>query len=270
MNEAIEKFKEDVLKNYPRLKPGDKFKFSCHPGVSCFNQCCRDVNILLTPYDVLRMKNRLGLDSGAFLDRYTLLPIGPKQKLPVPVLKMNDDEGKTCPFVDAESGCTVYSDRPWPCRMYPLGLASPEEDSREEEFYFLLREDVCQGHEGGEERTILEWIDQQGIEEYNRIGEMYKEITLHPKIQQGPPLDPKKTDMFFTACYDLDKFRRFLFDTTFFQKFDVGPEEIEKIKEDDVELLKFGFRWVKFCLFNEPALRIKQEAAEAARSKFSK
>jgi len=43
---------------------------------------------------------------------------------PVILLQMRDNEKKSCPFVTAE-GCSVYPDRPWACRMYPLGLASP-------------------------------------------------------------------------------------------------------------------------------------------------
>ena len=37
------------------------FRFACHPGVVCFTECCRDLKLLLTPYDVIRLKNRLGL-----------------------------------------------------------------------------------------------------------------------------------------------------------------------------------------------------------------
>ena len=52
----LDKFKEAILKEYPRLSPESKFRFSCHKGLSCFTQCCGDVNIFLTPYDVLRLK----------------------------------------------------------------------------------------------------------------------------------------------------------------------------------------------------------------------
>jgi uncharacterized protein len=39
----------------------DQFKFSCHKGLACHNTCCRDVNIFLTPYDVLRMRRGTGV-----------------------------------------------------------------------------------------------------------------------------------------------------------------------------------------------------------------
>jgi hypothetical protein len=50
-----------------RLTKESKFRFSCHPGVPCFTNCCRNMNIILTPYDIIRLKNRLGLTSDMFL-----------------------------------------------------------------------------------------------------------------------------------------------------------------------------------------------------------
>ena len=68
--EAIEKLKETIRKEYPRLTPKDTFSFKCHNSLSCYNKCCRDVNIFLSPYDVLRLKNALNCTSGTFLDKY--------------------------------------------------------------------------------------------------------------------------------------------------------------------------------------------------------
>ena len=51
--------------------PDEVFRFACSPGVACFNACCRDLNQSLYPYDILRLKKRLKLPSGEFLERYT-------------------------------------------------------------------------------------------------------------------------------------------------------------------------------------------------------
>ena len=152
---------EQILKDAPRLGPDDRFKFACHPGVSCFNRCCGDVNIFLSPYDVLRMKKRLGICSTELLDKYCLVPVQKDMRTPVVILRMNDDEAKTCPFL-TESGCGIYSDRPWPCRMYPLGLAAQKDTPdgwRGERFYFLLKEKGCQGFGEAKEWTVNEWIE---------------------------------------------------------------------------------------------------------------
>ena len=181
----IEKFKESILKEYPRLNEGSKFKFRCHPGVSCFNECCADVNIFLTPYDIIRLKNRLGITSQEFLDKYTIIPFDKNLPYPAVLLAMREEGKKACHFV-GEKGCSVYEDRPWACRMYPLGMASPKDAGATpamNEFYFLLKEDICKGFCEEREQTVSDWLNDQGIIEYNEMGELWKDLTLHPYFQ---------------------------------------------------------------------------------------
>ena len=57
----------EVLRDKRKLAADEGFSFSCHSGVPCFNTCCADVNIVLTPVDVL--KATLGRSmSAAILD----------------------------------------------------------------------------------------------------------------------------------------------------------------------------------------------------------
>ena len=44
------------------------------------------------------------------------------------------------------------------------------------------------------------------------------------------------------------------------------PELVEKIREDDDELLRFGFLWLKLALFGEPVLKVKDSANTARRT----
>lgn len=260
----IENLKKVILDEYPRLDENHKFCFKCYPGVSCFNDCCGDVNIFLTPYDILRARKNLGITTEEFLKNYTISPFDKNLKYPVVMLKMDDNDKKSCPFV-TEHGCGIYEDRPWACRMYPLGLASPkkEEKGDVEEFYFILQEDVCRGFNETREQTISDWIRDQGIEDYNKMGEYFKEFTLHRFFQEGGNLPPEKIEMFFTACYNLDSFRRFLFGSSFFTKFEVSEDLIEKLKTDDVELMKFAFLWLRFAVFGEKTIEIKRDVAAA-------
>ncbi len=270
MSQEIERLKETILKEYPRLNEESEFCFKCHKDVPCFNACCGDVNIFLTPYDVIRLRKRLGITSGDFLSKYTLSPFDESTKYPVILLKMEDNEKKTCPFVSDE-GCTVYEDRPWPCRMYPLGLASPKDDPQigQNEFYFVLNEDVCKGHQEDHKYTVGEWIKDQGIAEYSEIGELFKDITLNDFFQKGGQLEPQKMDMFFTACYNIDKFRNFVFQSSFLKKFDVDQATQDKIKDDDVEMLKFGYRWIRFAFFGEDTIRIKSDVRTAKQKELA-
>lgn len=258
--DEIEKLKETILKEYPRLYKESKFKFNCHKNISCFNKCCSDVNIFLTPYDIIRLKNSLKISSQEFLDRHTFLPIDEKQNHPVVMLKMNNDEDKTCPFV-GDNGCSVYEDRPWPCRMFPLGVASPKEIgvNGDGEFYFILEEPICQGYKEDRYLTVNEWINDQQVDKYTEMGEQFKEISLHNYFKKGKQLEPAKLEMFYTVCYNIDKFREFVFESTFLKRFEVDKETINKIKTDDIELLLFGFKWLKYCLFGENTMKLKNQ-----------
>ena len=82
-----------------------QFNFQCGPGVGCFTRCCQDVTIVLTPYDILRLKNRLGITSEDFIDQYTLPLTKSDSGLPVFILKMGEDPDKRCPFVTSGQGC---------------------------------------------------------------------------------------------------------------------------------------------------------------------
>ena len=73
---------------------------------------------------------------------------------------------------------------------------------------------------------------------------------------------PKRMHMFYTACYDLDNFRSFVFESSFCERFDIQPEALQELKTNDEALLRFAFRWLRFALFAEPTLKVKEEAVE--------
>jgi Fe-S-cluster containining protein len=252
---------EKILKDYDRLTDKDTFEFSCHPGVSCFNKCCHDVNIFLTPYDIIRLKNHLGITSTEFLEKYTLLPIDENLRHPIVMLKM-DEKTNGCPFV-SEKGCSVYEDRPWSCRMYPVGEATPNMHDGENSFFFLLKEDVCKGfEEKGKKWTIREWIKNQGVYDYILPGERFKQISLHEYFTRVEAIEPVKMEMFYMVCYDIDRFRSFVFESTFLKRFVIEEEQIELMKNDDLELLLFGFQWLRYAIFGEKVLEINEEYAK--------
>ena len=236
-----------------RLSLDEKFKFSCHKGLSCFNTCCNDINIFLTPYDVLRMRKAAGLSSGEFLKRYTIALLG-DEGLPLVVLKMIEDENKSCPFVMPD-GCGIYEDRPWSCRMYPIFPYSKEEG------FWIEEKPSCLGFKEEKQWTIEEWKKDEGINIYDEMNESYKEITFHDYFQSNK-LDSGRAKLLYRACYDLNDFKRFLFETRFFDIYDVDSGVIEKIKEDEEELLSFGYRWIRFNLFGEDTLRPKDKVLD--------
>lgn len=255
---------EAIIRHAPRMTLDDSFVFRCDKSLECFTRCCRDVSIVLTPYDVLRIKHALHMDSSEFLAKYTLSPFSKEQKIPVVILKMNG-ETLSCPFV-GEGGCSIYADRPWACRMYPLGLAAPDRITPlDGAFHFILREDLCHGHGVGRALTVREWIEDQGIEEYDMMGEPFKELMLHPFWNRDEALTPAQMDMYYMACYDLDRFRRFVFETRFLELFDIDEARVEAMRTDDSELLDFAMQWLKFSLFQDRTMKVKPSVAAARR-----
>ena len=200
-----------------RLGSDSRFIFKCHKGVKCFTKCCRGINIILTPYDVIRMKNRLGLSSEEFLTLYTTPQLLEKTDLPVVTLKLLDDDLSSCPFV-RDDGCIIYQDRPTTCRYYPLGVASlsHKEEVDEEGFYFFVNEPHCLGFEEEHQWTVKEWRKDQGVDIHDEINSDWTDLVVRKR--SFPPdikLNEESKKMFFLVSYNVDKFREFVFNSTF-------------------------------------------------------
>jgi Fe-S-cluster containining protein len=255
----------EPLRGRLQLAPDSTFPFDCHPGVGCFTDCCSDVNIVLTPADVLALARKTGLGTREFLDRHTLTPITKELHLPVVMLRMGEAPAKRCPFVGAQ-GCTVYEARPWACRMYPVAMALPPARAgvQPEPAYFLLEDDYCHGRREARTWTVEAWRRDQGIDARDDLEEGFRTLVGHPWFIGGRQLDPRRIEMFFMAAYDLDTFRDFVFQTSFLARFDVAPEVIDAIRTDDQALLRFAFRWLRFALFGEPTLPRRGEAVVGA------
>jgi Fe-S-cluster containining protein len=235
-----------------QLSYNSRFSFKCHPGVSCFTECCRGSNIILTPYDVIRLKHRLGLPSNEFLAIYTEPHLLEKTDLPVITLKHLDDDSDSCPFV-RDDGCILYDDRPTACRYYPLGVASLQHKEGVDDggFFFFVNEPHCKGFEEECQWTVEEWRQDQGVDLRDEANAEWTDLVVHKR--SFPPnikLTEKAKKMFFMVSYDLDKFRSFIFESTFLQRMPVDDDTREKLKADDVALFKFGVRWLKSILFN--------------------
>jgi uncharacterized protein len=240
-----------------RLSLDSEFCFACGPHVPCFTECCGKLELLLTPYDVLRLKNRLKLSSEDFLDIHATMRLRTAHGFPEVLMKM-DPESKRCPFV-TPAGCSLYEDRPGACRIYPLGRASTSHpmDGSRREFYFTVREDHCRGFEETKTWKVREWLADQGVEDYNRLNDMLMELYVLRSRGKSVELGPQHIQMFVMACYNTEKFRSFVFKSRFLDKFDVDEALIEKMRTDDMKLLEFAFLWLRFALFREPVLNVK-------------
>ncbi len=227
-----------------KMTPESRFKFRCHPGVPCFTECCGKTTIILTPYDILRLKARLGINSGDFLERYTRREEHDKSGLPLVVMDMPRYHGK-CPFVRPVTGCLVYSDRPATCRYYPVGQGIMVTEDGLDEFYFLVREPHCKGFEAEDEWNVDTWKKDQGADYYDEMNKEWKAMMLRRSSVGKPDISEKEQNLFYMVMYDLDQFRRFVFKSRFLSVFQVDDDTQQRIYEDDLELLRFGYKYLK-------------------------
>jgi len=238
-------------KEKQRFEEVHAFQFKCHPDVSCFTKCCQDINIILTPYDVLRMKNGLGISSEDFLDKHTIIVPKEGRLIPLVILKLNDDD-KKCTFV-TEDGCQIYNDRPWPCRMYPLTM-------NDDGTYSLITDaSRCKGLEEKDTTKIIDWLKTQETETYDELLEFLSSLTIQLQSQKLGIDNPQIQQMVFMSLYNIDKFRKFVFESTFLDRLEVEEDILEKIKSSDTDLLKFAFEWIKFGLFGKKVFWVKED-----------
>ena len=214
------------------------FNFACNSTVSCFNQCCRDLNQFLTPYGVIRLKRRMGMTSTQFLKTYTVQHQGPRSGFPIVTYKMNSD--LRCPFVSDE-GCRVYEDRPSSCRSYPLiRLAARSRETGEiSEKYFLIQEEHCLGFEERQEQTVEDWIKHQGLDRYNRMNDMLMELISLKNRLLPDPFDAETKQRIYTALYDLDEFKN----QVACGKISLSIGNVDGSGDEDI--LKLSIQWVK-------------------------
>ena len=245
-------------------------QFSCHKGIGCWNACCSNIDISLTPYDILRLKKRTGLSSAEFLTKYTV-PYE-MEKDDIAGVKFRTVEGGTaCQFMTPE-GCAVYEDRPTACRYYPVALVSmrKEGEAFDKDSYALVKEDHCKGHEVARSVSIDAYRQEQGVVDYDELARGWRQLVLKKK-STGPTVGKpslKSRQLFFMACYNHDQFRAFVASDAFGQLFSLSREEREKIVGDDVELMLFGFRFLRQVLFGEESIPLNDAAAQERAEKL--
>lgn len=219
-----------LIDNERKLGLDDTFNFYCHPGIPCFNACCKGLTLILMPYDIVRLKNCLNMSSTEFLDKYTTWHIGAATGLPVVTLKLVDN---ACPFV-TEKGCAVYQDRPASCRLYPLVRMK----SLNDEYYHVVYEEFCEGHKQSREWSVREWIEDQGAKVYNEMNDIFMELVLGV-YSMGKTLNDDEMAKFYIACYDVDALRK------------LSDELGCRRKEDDVEQMLEGIKFMKKFLIRD-------------------
>ncbi len=252
------------------VEGGHSIQFSCHKGISCWNACCANIDISLTPYDIVRLKKHLGISSTEFLREYTV-PYEMEKDGIAGVKLRPVENGTACRFMKPE-GCGVYEDRPTACRYYPVALLSmrKQDEFVDTQSYAMVKEDHCKGHDVARTLTIDEYRQEQGIPDYDELARGWRQLVLKKK-STGPTigaLSLKSRQLFFMACYDVDTFRSFVESEAFGKLFAMSDDERTLVLGDDVELMQFSFRFLKQVLFGEQSIALNEEVAKVRLGKW--
>lgn len=256
----------------PEMVDGSKtIQFQCRKGIACWNACCSNIDISLTPYDIVRLKQHLELSSSEFLNRYTV-PYEMEKDGIAGVKLRPVDGGTACRFM-TDAGCGVYADRPTACRYYPVALLSmrKQDESVDRQYYAIVREDHCLGHREPRTQTIDEYRAEQGLPEYDDLAHGWRQLILKKK-SSGPTVgkpSKRSLELFFMTCYDIDRFRSFVASDSFSGIYELPADELHAMLLDDVTLLQFGFRFLRQVLFGEMTIPMRAESVEQRRARLA-
>ena len=242
----------------------DTIQFHCHKGISCFNACCRSIEIQLTPYDILRLKRRFDLTSSDFVARFTV-PFE-LDGHGMPGLHLRTKPGSSECVFRRKEGCDVYEDRPAACRYYALGNMGVRkmQEGKVEDVFFLVKEEHCKGHYEPRELTVREYRAEQGVEKYDELNREWRDVILK-KRSSGPTVGQptaRSMQLFDMCSYDLDNFRAFIQTPGFRDVFDLDDEAVAALKADEDALLRFAMRFLKQALYGERTIPLKDGARD--------
>jgi len=159
------------------LDPGDTFEASDNPE----RLCCLHLKgppVVISPYDVARMRMAAYLTSKEFFTLYAHLALGKKSQLPLAILKSGlsvDSNRRLCPFQYEHENETIDS-RPLHCRLHPLARVVDQAGVS----YFVLRDlSNCQAHRSRAKRFTLEtWLEFIDAEEYIDRADRYHQLLV--------------------------------------------------------------------------------------------
>jgi Fe-S-cluster containining protein len=141
------------------LQRDSRFSYRCN---AC-SRCCHNKAIPVGPYEILRLARRLGMTTTEFIKHNT--------EAGGTVLRTRAED-RACIFLGAQ-GCSVHPDRPLVCRLYPLALQIGPDGT--EAFGMVSAHPDTEGVYGND-GTVGDFLDQQGVSPYLKVAEKYKRL----------------------------------------------------------------------------------------------
>lgn len=227
----------------------DTIKFHCYKGIICFNQCCYDVKLVLSPYEFLRLRKALNLGIQEFIEKYGEVYLGEVTQLPVISVNM-DPYSFACPFLNEKEGCKIYKDRPASCRLYPLArYLVKNKEGKNEEIFKVIRETHCKGHYENRPIKIKDYLKEQDLGPYLFFNDLWGEVVIKRQKFSDTPLTEDILDLIFTLAYDLEEFRILI------KKEEINDFFLPEMAElPDEKLLELGLKYIRDKILTEETL----------------
>ena len=155
----------------------------------------------------------------------------------------------------------MYRDRPYTCRTFPVefGLRYHGLNRSTELIGFFRPPEFCLGQKEMQEWTLQTWSGDQEAVTHQQMSGKWSEVKQlfqeDPWGSEGP--QGKRAKMAFMASYNMDAFREFVFGSSLLRRYKVKTDLIKKIRGDDVELMLFGFDWIKLFVWGIQTRKIR-------------
>jgi Fe-S-cluster containining protein len=186
------------------------FLFECK---AC-GRCCSEYTILLTPYDIIRLRRATGRSTselirdgtisiarlsfkrafgfGPVANMFDMIGLSRDDTIPVARLAFPErrDGKRECEFlseeIDGKRLCGIYSDRPGMCRLHPLGCVTM--GGRRRWFY---RRPLCDASDG-KTWTVHEWLRESRMRPFLDANARY--LRWLQSLLEDPELVGKVTE----------------------------------------------------------------------------
>ncbi|MFQ6072601.1 MAG: YkgJ family cysteine cluster protein [Methanosarcinales archaeon] len=180
------------------LNLDDTFRFECR---QC-GKCCRNIEIMLTPYDILRLRTHFKTTTSDILKKYCKFHVGPNSKFPIATLKFRRRRSyEVCRF-QKNGKCRVYPNRPGACRNYPLGRRIDEDGVK---YIKVDAPPFCKAEDTDKEWRVKDWLIYSELALYHEYNEPFIEITMYLTKHQLMDYYPKNLlPQLASMVYDID------------------------------------------------------------------
>lgn len=206
--EQLERLYKDVEQGKVAfLAQEDEFQWS---GCTMCGRCCFDIDILLNPYDILRLRRHLGCTTSDLIERglVEIFP-GGNSGLPLAMITFRkvEEETSLCPFLapvvdgqklreltkakdkltmeDLEAArilkrlaCGIYPARPTVCRSSPLGRISigSKDGGNTRNLFYQPPIPSCPACQGEGQVKVAKWIEDNNVQPYWDASERFQNL----------------------------------------------------------------------------------------------